>query len=203
MMDLSGARFGRLKAISVAGRDAYGAIRWSCQCDCGGLLTVFAHSLRSGDTQSCGCLQKESVVARSVRHGKFGTKVYSAWNGMRFRCQNPRAQNWARYGGRGIAVCERWQTFENFYADMGDPPPGTSLDRIDVDGNYEPGNVRWATATVQQRNLRRSVLVEFNGQSKTLPDWAEEIGISSDAMLMRFKRGEQPPLLFRPAGMRA
>ena len=104
------------------------------------------------------------------------------------RCTNPKNKGWDKYGGRGITVCEAWRTFEGFYRDMGDPPPGMTLDRIDVNGNYEPGNCRWATVERQARNKRGSLLFTFRGETKPLADWAEEFGLRYQRVFYRMQR---------------
>jgi hypothetical protein len=124
--------------------------------------------------------------------------VFFVWNGMVQRCINPNNKKWADYGGRGILVCERWRTFENFYADMGDRPDGMSLDRIDNDEGYSPGNVRWATATEQARNQRSNVMISFDGVTQTLRAWADQLGIHYSTLKGRHQRGEAVSDLFRP-----
>jgi hypothetical protein len=115
-------------------------------------------NLRSGDVRSCGCLQREIIARRNRTHGHSvrgaETPTYRSWKAMHTRCTNPNPSTWAHYGGRGIEICERWRSFESFLEDMGERPEGTSIDRIDVDGNYEPGNCRWATPTEQRANRR-------------------------------------------------
>jgi hypothetical protein len=124
----------------------------------------------------------------STTHGRTNTSAYWRWRAMIQRCTNPKNSQWTSYGGRGIAVCERWRTFENFYADMGDPPPGMSLDRIDVNGNYEPSNCRWATFSRQARNLRKTPMLTFNGETLPLIDWAERLGINFRTLHSRLKK---------------
>lgn len=160
LSDLIGSRFCRLLVQSRAdNRD--GKTTWLCLCDCGNEITVPAARLQAGGTKSCGCLAKEYRKGNQARrsHGHAGanrSRAYNSWSGMFQRCENPNCEKYPDYGGRGIIVCKRWQTFENFYADMGDPPVGHTLDRRNNDGNYEPGNCRWATVKVQQNNRRVS-----------------------------------------------
>lgn len=171
-MDLAGQRFGRLTVVCLV--DAARPTRWSCACDCGAAVSVAAHCLRNGDTKSCGCLSSE----RFRSHGRSGTPTHKSWVAMKIRCTYPSAPNFHRYGGRGISVCERWLKFENFLADMGERPSADhSLDRINNDGNYEPGNCRWATRKEQARNTPNVVLITINGRTQSRAAWLEEAGI--------------------------
>ncbi|MEH0578963.1 hypothetical protein QBA54_31840 [Streptomyces sp. B21-108] len=125
-----------------------------------------------------------------VTHGMSGTPTYKVWRGMVTRTTNPRASNYQHYGARGIAVCARWRSFENFYADMGPGyGPGLTLDRIDVDGNYEPANCRWATPAVQSRNQRTNRVIEWGGVTAVLGEWAELLALDESTIRRRIKRG--------------
>lgn len=163
LLDLTGQPFGRLTVTSRGPNGKHGEVRWHCRCTCGNETLVYAGNLRSGDTRSCGCLSRELLVTRSTTHGaaRVGaeTPEYHAWHAMFQRCTNPHHASWEDYGGRGVTVCERWQSFENFIADMGPrPSPKHSLDRTNNDGNYEPSNCRWATWNEQARNRRSADL---------------------------------------------
>jgi len=153
--DLSGQKFGRRTALRRVGSSRRRSILWEYRCDCGAVGVADTTALRR--RQSCGCLQREAT-ARG-RHGHCTRAVkqpeYYSWRCMKNRCDSPTATGYKHYGGRGIAYCERWGIYENFYADMGARPPGTTLDRIDNDGNYEPGNCRWATRAEQSASQRR------------------------------------------------
>ena len=165
-IDLTGQKFGKLIAIEKTDRKSSSrSIVWKCKCDCGKETFVSSSSLRSGNTQSCGCLKKELVTI----HGQCQSSEYHSWDSMKARCYNPNYNQFKDYGGRGIEVCDRWKdSFENFLADMGSKPSSKhSIDRIDVNGNYEPGNCKWSTNQEQARNKRnqRDVkLIDPEGQ---------------------------------------
>lgn len=169
--DLAGQRFGRLLVLHRHPENTpAGKARWTCACDCGGEKVVIGNSLTQGSTVSCGCFHAEVTTARSSKHGhsprRAVTTTYRVWADMVKRCTNPNHWAWRYYGGRGVTVCERWRaSFESFLADMGERPVPLTLDRINNDGNYEPGNCRWATRKEQSRNRRKpAVRVSAGGR---------------------------------------
>lgn len=164
VLDLTGQRFGRLTAIELRGRSKSGNAFWLCRCECGVEKIVVSGALRSGNTTSCRCYHREISGVHLKTHGRSRTKEHRIWCGMINRCTNPRQPHYHRYGGRGIKICQRWrESFEAFFEDMGlCPSPKHSLDRIDNDGDYAPGNVRWATYKEQRANQRTKE--QINGE---------------------------------------
>ena len=183
-IDLTGQVFGRLTVIERAGRRGNDAT-WKCSCSCGGSAEATASHLRRGAVTSCGCW----LADRLTTHGLTGTKIYAIWRNMRWRCTNPRNKEYSNYGGRGIKVCERWQKLENFFADMGHPPEGYTIERKDVDGNYVPGNCIWAPQEVQQNNRRNNVFLTVDDKTLTMAQWGREVGVSEHCIRKRLARG--------------
>lgn len=192
--DLRGLIFGRLTVIECVGPSSLKQLNWKCLCSnivdgiekCGNITTVKAGSLNSGHTKSCGCYGREKSIIAHTKHGKYGTSEYNIWNGMIQRCINVNYQNYKDYGGRGITVCDRWSKFENFYKDMGDRPDGMSIDRRNNNGNYEPGNCRWATLK-EQANNRQNTLRFEDGMPISL--WAKTNNIGYSTVLKAYKAG--------------
>lgn len=154
-LDLTDRRFGSLVALSRTAAPGRGhAAYWLCRCDCGNTATIDQHRLGNGRTTSCGCTRKETIRAKRTRHGHRYTGTYKSWASMKQRCTNPNNPDWRYYGGRGIKMDPRWERFETFLAEMGEAGAGLTIDRIDVDGNYELGNCRWATRAEQRLNQR-------------------------------------------------
>ena len=180
LIDLTGQRFGRL-TVQKYDKCAY----WLCACDCGNTVRVDGSHLRKGVTQSCGCLQKDLTHQRFAKHNMRSSRLYSCWTNMKNRCLNSNSTEFHNYGGRGIEVCQEWlDSFETFrdwalangYAD------NLTIDRIDVNGNYEPSNCRWATAKEQANNTTKNHYITHNGISKSMMLWAEEFHIPYNKM---------------------
>lgn len=201
-VDLSGLKFGRLTALNWTGRCERNALVWNFQCECGNTVERVGVEVARGKCSSCGCLASETSaqsmekyarparVITSTTHGQSRTLTFYTWGGIRDRCLNPSNKNFANYGGRGITICSRWlDSFENFLADMGSKPKGKTIDRIDVNGNYEPKNCRWATPKTQGRNRRNNVTLTYNGKIATIAEWSEITGIGAKTIAYRLQSG--------------
>jgi hypothetical protein len=169
---------------------------WVCQCRCGNTRVIDHSQVLQGKRKSCGCrFRVEHKPKKAVNwhgHARLGrvTSEYRVYQAMLARCYRETSPDWPRYGGRGIEVCARWrESFQNFYADMGNRPPGMSLDRIDVDGHYAPENCRWATPREQAQNRRKNRPLTFNGETKCLTQWARDTGIPYSTLFNRLKFG--------------
>jgi hypothetical protein len=203
-INLTGHTYGKYTVLSqsddAAKPSGIRVITWTCKCQCGQIRTVRGGDLRSGSTLSCGCYQREFTAKRKTTHGGSGTPEWRSYQGMLFRCTNRDAKDYPRYGGRGITVCPEWKvSFTAFLADMGERPKGTTLDRINTDGNYEPKNCRWATAKQQSRNRRNTHYIEINGERLNAAEAAEKAGISYHALKSRARRGWDAKRILEPS----
>jgi hypothetical protein len=194
--NLTGKRFGRLLVKKQAPTGKRNNLRWHCLCDCGRIVISHGGDLRRGKAKSCGCLSAELTVSRNLKHGHtskaWKTPEYHAWQRMFERCYNKHASGYERYGGRGIKVCKRWRdSYEAFYTDVGPrPSPKHSIDRFpNNDGDYEPGNVRWAAVKEQARNTRTNRFHTFEGQTLCEAEWAERFGFHVSTLRHRLRNG--------------
>ncbi len=197
--DISGQRFGSLTVISFCDTQSGPSgkspkARWNCVCDCGNTRIVSGCHLRNGHTASCGCIQKAITIARSHIHGLHRSSAYLKWQAAKNRCFNKSDKSYHRYGGRGITMCPEWcDDFMAFFAHLGHCPAGLTLERINNNGNYEPGNVRWATPLEQARNKRNSIRIKHGDELLSLRELSERFGISVDLLWARYHHGR--PLL--------
>lgn len=180
--DRAGVRYGMLVAIEpVKRKSKSGELIWKCRCNCGGVSEVLGGHLTSGHTVSCGCFLPISISARTRTHGESSpiTPEYRAWKHINNRCHNPKNKSYSNYGGRGIVVCKRWRdSYESFLKDMGRrPSPKLQVERINNNGNYEPGNCTWSTRKAQANNKRSNVYISHAGVVKTLAQWSETIKV--------------------------
>lgn len=192
LKDYSGQRFGRLMAIRLIERDLkWNGHMWLFNCDCGSEKVISIKSVRSGHTSSCGCLFLENLVDRNTTHGlsEARRREYRSWKDMRARCNNPKDSDYSDYGGRGILICERWDDFSLFYSDMGLRPKGLTIDRINVNGNYEPLNCRWASRKTQANNKRTNRRIAIGSETKTLQEWCRHFGIDHSKARYRLAQG--------------
>ena len=190
--DLTGKRFGRLVVLERVENSKTGSSRWLCKCDCGETRVHTAGTLNYGVVQSCGCYGKEARAKSNTTHNKSQTKLYRVWASMRERCFSPLCKGFPYYGGRGISVCDEWNSsFQVFYdwAIGNGYCEGLSIDRIDVDGNYCPENCRWVSKNIQANNTQKNVRIEYNGEVHTIGEWANILGIEYRTLWMRLRRG--------------
>lgn len=186
--DISGQRFGRLRAIDIDHIVPRLGAMWRCHCDCGAQVFVLSGNLASGNSRSCGCLKLDV----HTKHGRSNSRLYHVWEGMIQRCTNPHFSQFADYGGRGITVCERWRDFAAFLADMGEPEAKLSIERRDNDAGYSPDNCYWATRAQQRANQRvrkDATYIDVEGKRVRLSDMARERGIRHNTLHARIKRG--------------
>lgn len=186
--DWTGQKIGMLTAVSLVERRESRNHLWLWKCECGGESVSGIRDVRKGHTKSCGCLHKAWLADRNRRHG--GTlnerRTYRSWKDMRARCRNPENHDYPDYGGRGISVCDRWDDFAAFLSDMGPRPEGKTIDRIDHNGDYTPGNCRWADAETQANNKRANHVVK---SGETLAQASRRAGLSASKVWYRLKAG--------------
>ena len=192
-------RFGRLVAQARAENCKHGNPRWACLCDCGKTKIAHGSSLRAGNVKSCGCLGKINRTLAMTKHNMSRDPLYYIWASMKKRCNNKKTSSYPYYGGRGISVCESWEKFENFLADMGGTwREGLELDRIDNDGNYEPDNCRWVTHIENSNNRSNAKRLETPWGRISIMEAAEKSGIPQQTLRMRIRRGCAIENLFQP-----
>ncbi len=187
--DLVGQVFGRLTVLEKLPKGQHNQILYRCLCECGKEAKTTFSKLNSGHTQSCGCLKEEVLLARNVKHGMRHTPTYAVYVVMKQRCTNPKDRSYCNYGERGINVSEKWlESFENFFADMGEAPKGKSLERLNNEIGYCKENCAWVGRKQQARNTRRNRYLEFQGETKTLAEWAEILEVNADVVRGRIDR---------------
>lgn len=187
--DISNQRFGRLVAIRPNGKQGSG-YKWLCKCDCGNEITTKSSSLLRGLTKSCGCLRKDTTSKRFTKHNGRFEHLYTIYCSMKSRCQNSKNEHYKFYGGKGIKVCDEWKTdYSNFreWALKNGYSPELSIDRIDVNGNYEPNNCRWVTKQEQANNKTNNDFIEYQGEIHTIAEWARIKGLSYYSLYQRIK----------------
>lgn len=188
--DLVGRKFNMLTVIREDGKDKNGRIMWLCKCDCGNYHRTSSKYLLNGDSTSCGCRRTEILKKQSeltATHRMTGTRIHGIWLGMKHRCENPKNSSYKNYGGRGIKVCAEWQTFINFYnwSITNGYAEDLTIDRINNDGNYEPSNCRWIDRKSQSNNTRKNHYLTYKGQTKSMSEWADIIGINYSTLRAR------------------
>jgi hypothetical protein len=193
--DLTGQKFGMLTCIKDVGRSKSKSVMWLCRCDCGNETIVNSGHIVSGNTKSCGCLIKEVLTKRNTTHSLTKdssgrqTKLYNVWVSMRQRCFNAKSRDYKDYGGRGITVCKSWLDYKNFHnwAMTNGYKDGLTIERINVNGDYEPNNCIWVTPDKQAKNTRNNHFISYNGQTKILAEWSRILGVESSLLRYRLK----------------
>ena len=189
--DITGNRYGALVAIERAGSTSEGLALWRCRCDCGGEIVARGANLRSGNTTSCGCVRNEQARMRCTKHGDYGKRLHTIWRHMKERCEDANNRYYYCYGGRGVSVCEEWHDYEVFkkWALENGYDDQLSIDRIDNDKDYSPDNCRWATMKEQQNNRSNNCRYTYNGDTHTVAEWADILGVNKHTLYTRLRRG--------------
>jgi len=201
IIDLTGKRFGKLtvikrikSSIEPSGRKR---VRWLCKCDCGNITYSSGDNLRENKSLSCGCERKNTLKEIRTTHSMTGTRIYNIWGHMIQRCNNPKNKHYKEYGERGINICSKWLNFQNFYKDMGKSykehckkygEKDTTIDRVSVNGNYEPSNCRWATRKTQSNNTRANHFITYNNETLTMAQMAEKYNLPKGTLSSRLNR---------------
>lgn len=191
-LNLIGQRFGRLTVIDKAEKYKDGHTMWLCRCDCGNEKAVLEKTLKNGKTKSCGCLRTEMLINRLTIHGLRHTRIHNIWRGIKQRCYNSKRKSFVFYGGRGITMCDEWNNdFMSFYnwSMSNGYSDNLTIDRIDVNGNYEPNNCRWATKKEQMNNMRTNRLLTYNGETHTIAEWSDILNVGGKTLYSRLQKG--------------
>lgn len=205
VVDMVGLKFGRLKVIAFSHTNKWREKVWKCKCDCGSYTEVSTAKLKSGNTTSCGCYRKECVERGLTRkydisayNKKKATRLYKCWQDMKARCSNPKNKRYKNYGGKGVVVCNEWaNSYETFqkWALNNDYSDELTLDRINVNGNYEPSNCRWATTEIQANNKTNCRYIEFQGKKQSLAQWCRELNLNYGTISSGINRNKIDPLI--------
>jgi len=187
-----GSKWGMLTVVGKSTKRMSTYVLYNCVCDCGGETLATMPWLKRGQKKSCGCQRfvgRDKACESNRTHGMSTTTTYKTWQSMRQRCENPNNDQYENYGGRGIRVCERWSSFENFLEDMGERPKNHTIDRIDSNGDYTPENCRWATSKAQSNNRRDSIKVKVGEDWVTVIEAANILGLTESGIRHRYRRG--------------
>ena len=208
LIDMTGKKFGRWTVIERSDNSKRGNAQWICKCDCGTTSIVRGDLMRIGHSTSCGCIATEKLVRYSTKHGDTRdsgwAREYKVWSHIKQRCLNPKDSHYKYYGGRGICICDRWlNSYVNFLVDMGRCPKSLTIERIDNDGNYEPGNCKWATQKEQVRNRSNNVWIEFDNKRMIQTDWLRELGVTWGKWNYWLKQGFSEGALITRFSMKA
>lgn len=189
IIDLTGQKFGKLSVIRMVGKNKNHKAMWECKCECGNVICVDSHSLRCGNSKSCGCSRQHI----NRKHGDSGdrARLYTIWANMNMRTSNPNNSCWKDYGGRGITICEEWKDYEAFkrWATENGYEPNLTIDRIDNDKGYSPDNCRWITRKMQCYNRRSNHLLKYGDEEKTIQEWADQFNLKRNTLVHRLKLG--------------